>query len=445
MSPGRSTSPTRERLRANVRPRGEGGGAAREGAALLQGLLRCGRCGRRMQVAYSGTRRPRRRAMRACAGRHLHGTEPDLPDARRRAAGQGRRRGVPRGGHPGRRRRASAGAIGELEDQHEARLAGQRLALERAEFEAERAERQFDACEPENRLVARTLERKLEDALAARRARAAASWPRSSTPGPRRSPTPSAKRWRASRATSRGCGRPRHDHRPRPQGTAAHADPRGRRHGQPPRSTAPTSRSSGRAARAPSCGVQLNPPRARTPPHRRGHDRADPPARRASPRPPDRRDPQPARPAHRDRAAVHRGARPSAARQRAGIPAAPPPDPNSELVTIQQAPPRELGVSTATDPPLAAARPAPRRANHRRRAVADPAHRRGPRPVRARHPRRVRRARRGRAPARRRAPDRVAQGPTRRAASAIQVTNGRRKGLQNRGSATPTLDCLITR
>ena len=46
---------TRERLRANVRPRGEGGGAAREGAALLQGLARCGRCGRRMQVSYAGT------------------------------------------------------------------------------------------------------------------------------------------------------------------------------------------------------------------------------------------------------------------------------------------------------------------------------------------------------------------------------------------------------
>jgi hypothetical protein len=46
---------TRERLRANVRPRGEGGGAAREGGALLQGLVRCGRCGRKMQVAYSGT------------------------------------------------------------------------------------------------------------------------------------------------------------------------------------------------------------------------------------------------------------------------------------------------------------------------------------------------------------------------------------------------------
>ena len=46
---------TRERLRANMRPRGEGGGAAREGGALLQGLVRCGRCGRKMQVTYSGT------------------------------------------------------------------------------------------------------------------------------------------------------------------------------------------------------------------------------------------------------------------------------------------------------------------------------------------------------------------------------------------------------
>jgi DNA invertase Pin-like site-specific DNA recombinase len=44
-----------QRLRANWRaPRGEGGGAAREGRALLQGLIRCGRCGRKMQVGYSG-------------------------------------------------------------------------------------------------------------------------------------------------------------------------------------------------------------------------------------------------------------------------------------------------------------------------------------------------------------------------------------------------------
>ena len=43
------------RLRANYKAaRGDGGGAARKGAALLSGLLRCGKCGRMMQVGYSG-------------------------------------------------------------------------------------------------------------------------------------------------------------------------------------------------------------------------------------------------------------------------------------------------------------------------------------------------------------------------------------------------------
>ena len=95
---------TRERLRANVRPRGEGGGAAREGGALLAGLVRCGRCGRRMQVAYSGNGGKVRRY--ACVRGHvLHHTDIDLPVARRRPLGQGGHRRVPRGGHPGRRRR----------------------------------------------------------------------------------------------------------------------------------------------------------------------------------------------------------------------------------------------------------------------------------------------------------------------------------------------------
>ena len=62
--------------------------------------------------------------------------------------------------------RACTEAIGELERQHEDRLTGQRLAVERTEFEAGRAQRQFDACEPEHRLVARTLESRLEAALA---------------------------------------------------------------------------------------------------------------------------------------------------------------------------------------------------------------------------------------------------------------------------------------
>jgi len=42
-----------------------------------------------------------------------------------------------------------------------------RQRLERARYQAERARRQYDAVEPENRLVARTLEQRWEEALAA--------------------------------------------------------------------------------------------------------------------------------------------------------------------------------------------------------------------------------------------------------------------------------------
>jgi excisionase family DNA binding protein len=154
----------RERLRANVRPRGEGGGAAREGGALLQGVLRCGRCGRRMQVAYSG--KDGRCVRYQCASGFMHyGTEKacqGLGGGRLdKAVAAAFLEAVTPAGIA-----ASTDAITELTVQHDARLAGQRLALERAQFEAERARRQFDACEPEHRLVARTLEGKLETTLA---------------------------------------------------------------------------------------------------------------------------------------------------------------------------------------------------------------------------------------------------------------------------------------
>ena len=181
---------TRQRLRANMRPRGEGGGAAREGGALLQGILRCGRCGRRMQVAYSGNdgRSPRYKCIHA---RNFQGgqrcqslgglrLEKAIADAFLEAISPA---GV----------RASAEAIGEIERQHEERLAGQRLAVERAQFEADRARRKFDACEPENRLVGRTLERALEEALAELE-RESGNSPSSNIAGPSRSRAPSARR-----------------------------------------------------------------------------------------------------------------------------------------------------------------------------------------------------------------------------------------------------------
>ena len=100
MSPGTEYLANRQRLRANVRPRGEGGGAAREGGALLQGLLRCGRCGRRMQVAYSGTGRPQRPRY-ACVRGSLC-TAPRRP-ARPSAAAGWRRPSSTRSSKPSRR------------------------------------------------------------------------------------------------------------------------------------------------------------------------------------------------------------------------------------------------------------------------------------------------------------------------------------------------------
>jgi hypothetical protein len=61
---------------------------------------------------------------------------------------------------------ATAAAVDQLEADHAERRHLQLLAVERAECEAERRRRQFDACEPENRLVARSLERAYEEALA---------------------------------------------------------------------------------------------------------------------------------------------------------------------------------------------------------------------------------------------------------------------------------------
>ena len=152
-----------QRLRQNWRPpRGEGGGAAREGRALLQGLIRCGRCGRRMQVGYSGkTLVPNYSCVR---GNQLYGTQ------RCQSVGGRRIERVvldavfealqPAGIE------ATLRAIEHASSDHAARVRSAELELERAQIHAERARRQFDACEPENRLVARTLEREWEQRLA---------------------------------------------------------------------------------------------------------------------------------------------------------------------------------------------------------------------------------------------------------------------------------------
>ena len=153
-------------LRANWRPpRGHGGGAPREGTALLQGLLRCGRCGRIMQTGYSGPKGNSPRYVCARA-KQLYGTGQGCC-----SIGGGRLEKTilaelftmlePAS------LQATAKALAEAEDRYRQRLAAFELAVERARYQAGRARRQYDQVEPENRLVARTLERAWEDKLAA--------------------------------------------------------------------------------------------------------------------------------------------------------------------------------------------------------------------------------------------------------------------------------------
>lgn len=154
-----------QRLRSNWRaPLTESGGAVREGAALLQGLIRCGRCGRRMQVSYSGGHGKVRRyschqAHRMQAAEHacqsLGGVRLDqrVADAFLTALEPASLE-------------ATIAALRQSEEIWAVDRKQRLLMVEQARFQAERAQRQFDQVEPENRLVARTLEREWEARLA---------------------------------------------------------------------------------------------------------------------------------------------------------------------------------------------------------------------------------------------------------------------------------------
>lgn len=153
------------RLAANARVlRGGAGGAPREGRALLAGLVRCGRCGRKMQVGYWGSagRLPTYTCARAAreigsnrACQRVGGGRVDqvVIDAVFTALEPATLR-------------ATAHALAQAEAEHEQRLRAFEKAVERTCYEADRARRQFDAVEPENRLVARDLEGEWEARLA---------------------------------------------------------------------------------------------------------------------------------------------------------------------------------------------------------------------------------------------------------------------------------------
>lgn len=151
------------RLEAN-RARADAMGAARSGSALLAGLVVCARCGCRLNVHYDdgGTRLH----TYECVERWTHYGEPRCQHLAGPCLDTFVSQQVLAALEP---------AALELSLTATARLEEERAELdrlwqqrrERAAYEVERAARQYQAVEPEHRLVARTLEHAWEEKLAA--------------------------------------------------------------------------------------------------------------------------------------------------------------------------------------------------------------------------------------------------------------------------------------
>jgi DNA invertase Pin-like site-specific DNA recombinase/uncharacterized protein YndB with AHSA1/START domain/predicted DNA-binding transcriptional regulator AlpA len=151
------------RLDSNTRPKPhQSGGAVREGSALLQGLVTCGHCGRRLHVHYRGRN--------SAPGYHCAGK--DLVAGRGvyclNVGGMVIEQAVVRAFLEAITPAAIEAvrlSVGQLESNHDAALSQWRLEVERTRYEAERAERRYRSVEPENRLVARGLETEWEKRL----------------------------------------------------------------------------------------------------------------------------------------------------------------------------------------------------------------------------------------------------------------------------------------
>jgi DNA invertase Pin-like site-specific DNA recombinase len=134
-------------------------GAPRRGGGLLQGLVVCGRCGCRMRL-QDGTAS----TAYVCGTRHQRYGEPLCQSLTSEHVD----RAVTEAFLQVIRPAQVEAALALAEDLERDRAAVERqwaLRLERARYEAERAFRQYDVCEPENRLVARELEGRWNEKL----------------------------------------------------------------------------------------------------------------------------------------------------------------------------------------------------------------------------------------------------------------------------------------
>jgi DNA invertase Pin-like site-specific DNA recombinase len=137
-------------------------GAPREGAALLQGIVLCGQCGRRMSVRYfaeTGTH------SYECTQVHTHLAGPTCQCLRGDLVDIAVTCTFLEALQPA-QLEISLATLAEIEAQARQLDRQLELRLERSHYEADLARRRFLAVEPENRLVARSLEHEWNEKLA---------------------------------------------------------------------------------------------------------------------------------------------------------------------------------------------------------------------------------------------------------------------------------------
>ena len=139
-------------------------GPAREGLALLQGLLVCGGCGRRLTVRYKGNggiyptyecNWQKREGFTTKSCMHIRCDLIDTPTTTRVLE-------VIEPHHI----QIAIKALEELERRDNALSNQWRMRIERTQYQASLAQRRYEEVDPSNRLVAATLERRWNDALA---------------------------------------------------------------------------------------------------------------------------------------------------------------------------------------------------------------------------------------------------------------------------------------
>ncbi|MBK7249893.1 MAG: recombinase family protein [Gammaproteobacteria bacterium] len=137
-------------------------GAVRSGHALLVGLLRCGHCGRKLHVEYPSQGRIRYACMSSrldpngvcCVRTNGRQTDALVGEELLRCL-------APLGIE------AAVGALQTQRSTEDDRIKQKSLAIEQARYEVARAQRQYDAVDATNRLVAAELERRWNAALRA--------------------------------------------------------------------------------------------------------------------------------------------------------------------------------------------------------------------------------------------------------------------------------------